>query len=65
MPDLPAYFDIVDGKWRLRGYEELSFSTEADAQSAAELALYYFIDRHSREMQQEQRYRRAEQRAKA
>lgn len=61
---IPKY-DIVTNSWRIPGYEECSFSTEADAESAAELALYYFIDRHSREMQQESRYRRAEQRAKA
>jgi len=59
---MTPYFDIVDGKWRLRGYEtEASFSTEEDAHAAADLALYYHLD----EMAQESRYRRAAQRAKA
>ncbi len=48
-----------NGEWKIEGYTELCFTTRDDAQQAAELALYYFIDRYSREMAQESRYRRA------
>lgn len=54
------YYDIVDGKWRLKGYESLTFSSEADAHNAADLALYYHVD----ELGKDSRYRRAAERAK-
>jgi len=53
-----------DNTFRLEGHEQISFSTEADARAAAELARKYADDLVSRAMSQESRYRRAEQRAK-
>ena len=43
------------GHWRLLGHEQHSFSTEADARAAAELARDYAMSLCS----QESRYRRA------
>lgn len=44
-----------NGRWRLMGHEQHSFTTEADALSAAELARDYAMSLCS----QESRYRRA------
>lgn len=54
-----AVFRDYNLAWKVEGYEELSFTTEDDAIQAAELATHYYIDRHSREMQQESRFGRA------
>ncbi len=48
-----------DLRWKIKGYEDISFTTRGDAEEAAELA-----DRHTRSlisqaMAQESRYRRA------
>jgi hypothetical protein len=48
-----------DGRYKVKGYEELRFSTLEDAEAAAELALYYFVDRQALEMEQDRRYRQA------
>lgn len=52
------YRDYND-RWKIEGYDDISFSTRTDAEEAAELA-----DRHTRSlisqaMAQESRYRRA------
>jgi hypothetical protein len=64
MSALPIRRDY-DGSYRIEGYAELRFSTLDDAESAAELALYYYVDRSAAEASQDQRYRRAAERAKA
>jgi hypothetical protein len=61
---LATYRDY-DGSFRVEGYPELPFSTEEDPESAAELALHYFIDRYSREISQERRYQKAAARGQA
>jgi hypothetical protein len=63
MSAMPVRRDY-DGKFVVEGYEDLRFSTEDDAEQAAEMCLHYYIDRMSREIQQESRYRRAAERAK-
>jgi len=47
------------GRWRLAGHEQHSFTTEADALSAAEVARNYALSLCS----QESRYRRSAERA--
>lgn len=37
-------FDIVDRKWRIKGYEEFAFSTENDAHTAHDFAVAYAPD---------------------
>lgn len=64
MSALPVKRDY-DGRFFVEGYEDLKFSTEEDAESPAELALYYYVDRSAAEARQDQRYRRAAERAKA
>jgi len=64
MMGLPIYRDF-DGTYKVEGYEEFSFSTEEDARQAGQVAIHYFVDRHSVEMANDSRYRRAAQRAKA
>ncbi len=44
MSNLRVYFDSVDSKWRVRGYEDLTFSTEEDAHNACDLAVAYAPD---------------------
>ena len=39
-----VYFDCVDRKWRIKGYEEHHFSTEEDAEAACEFALEYALE---------------------
>lgn len=60
MSALRPYRDF-DGSHRVEGYSAFQFSTDADAKAAIALAREYY----SREMQQDQRYRRAAERAKA
>lgn len=64
MSALPIRRDY-DGTWKIEGYEELSFSSEDDAESAAELALFYYVDRIGRDQDQEHRYREAAKRGLA
>lgn len=63
-----AYLDIVSRAWRIRlDNGEVSpseFSTEADAQSAIELAFDHSMEMLSKSNMQESRYRRASERAK-
>jgi len=58
MSDLPVSRDF-DGRFRVEGFEELSFTTQGDAQKAAMLAEHYFMLRCAREMLQESRFRLA------
>lgn len=44
MSELRVYFDIVDAKWKVRGYEQAHFSTEEDAHAACDLAVWYAPD---------------------
>jgi hypothetical protein len=48
-----------DGTWRISGFEHLEFTTEADARTAAELAIQFA----SQAAAQEWRYRRVAQKA--
>lgn len=54
------YLDPVDNRWRIKGQEQHSFSTELDAETAHD----YAIDMISDEMSRETRQRRAAERAK-
>jgi hypothetical protein len=52
-----------NGKHRVSGFEQLEFSTEADARAAIELAQQYHEQKLSAAMSQEARYRAAAERA--
>lgn len=58
---MTPYFDAVDGKWRIRGHESLTFSTEADAIAATYLAFDFSQELAMREL----RYYKASQRGQA
>jgi hypothetical protein len=51
------------GRWRLAGHEQHSFTTEADARSAAAVARDHAKLQIALAMMQESRYRRAAKRA--
>jgi hypothetical protein len=58
MSALPIFRDY-DGRYKVEGYEEYSFTTEADAKAAGAVAIHHFIGRYSQEMASESRRRRA------